>query len=361
MTFIEGIRWLNTPTYWLLAIVLVLLIVAYAIGQALKRQPESSVDQALLRRFNQRVQAWLMMSAILIAGFLFGYKSTVLLFGVVSFWALREFITMTPTRPGDHRTLFWVFFVLTPAQYVLVGLGDKFYGLYSIMIPVYGSLFIPARIALSGDYKRFLERSAKIQAGLLICVYSLSHAPALLRLNLLTSKRPAAVKAPAEKDQIKAEIENAKSALGSASTPRPWTEGSRAGLLFYFILVAELGDLFQHVWGKVLGRRVIAPEINASRTWEGFLAGVATTSLLGALLWWVTPFSMWEAACMALVIAVMGFAGVMTMSAIKRDRGVQDTGTLVQGHAGLLDRIDAICFSAPVFFHLTRLFFSSYA
>lgn len=361
MGLIDNTRWLNTPTYWLLAVVFLLLIVAYAIGQALKRQPESSIDRALLRRFDQRVQAWLMMFAILIGGFLFGHVWTVILFGVVSFWALREFITMTPTRRGDHRTLFWVFFVLTPAQYVLVGLGEAYYGLYSILIPVYGSLFIPARIALSGDYKRFLERSAKIQAGLLICVYSLSHAPALLRLNLVTWKRPPAVSQRGDKEPVQAEAEPAESPLATGSKQRPWTEGSRAGLLFYFILVAELGGLFQHVWGKLLGRRVIAPEINASRTWEGFLGGVATTSLLGALLWWVTPFSIWEAACMATVIAVMGFAGTMTMSAIKRDRGVRDTGTLVQGHAGLLDRIDGICFAAPVFFHLTRLFFSARA
>ena len=196
---IDGASWLNIPTLWLLGVVLVLLVIALAIGQTLTRQPESSIDHALLQRFNLRVRAWWMMFAILIAGFLLRYVWTVALFGAVSFWALREFVTMTPTRRGDHRTLFWVFFVFTPLQYLLVGIGRAFvnpqgamtgwladffllrgvdfYGLYSIMIPVYGSLFIPASIAISGDHKRFLERSAKIQAGLLICVYSLSYAP----------------------------------------------------------------------------------------------------------------------------------------------------------------------------------------
>ena len=200
------------PTLWLLGVVLVLLGVALAIGQTLKRQPESSIDHALLRRFNHRVRAWWMMFAILIAGFLLGRGWTVVLFGFVSFWALREFVTMTPTRRGDHRALFWVFFVFTPLQYVLVGTGRTFvdpqggisgwladllglrgvdfYGLYSIIIPVYASLYIPSRIAFSGDHKRFLERSAKIQAGLLICVYSLSYAPALLHLDLTTYKAP---------------------------------------------------------------------------------------------------------------------------------------------------------------------------
>ncbi|MFV1965341.1 MAG: phosphatidate cytidylyltransferase [Pirellulaceae bacterium] len=381
LMLLDGARWLNKPTYWLLAVVLLLLIIACVIGQALKRQPESHVDHALLRRFNLRVRAWWMIFAILIAGFLLGSTWTVVLFGVVSFWALREFITMTPTRRGDHRALFWVFFVLTPLQYVLVGIGRAFvepqdpvtawlanllgltgvdsYGLYSIMIPVYASLFIPARIAFSGDHKRFLERTAKIQAGLLICVYALSYAPALLQLELQTYKPPTTIAQielgedmtiPPESQEILAPVKTKK---------RLWVEGSLAGLLFYFILVVQLGDLFQYVWGKMLGRRAIAPEINASRTWEGFLGGTATTTLVGSLLWWVTPFRIWEAALMAMITAIMGFAGGMTLSAIKRDRGVRDTGTLVQGHAGLLDQIDSMCFSAPVFFHLTRFFFSS--
>ncbi|MBW8885010.1 MAG: phosphatidate cytidylyltransferase, partial [Planctomycetia bacterium] len=126
-----------------------------------------------------------MMFLIIIIGLLLGPVATDVLFGLVSFWALREFITMTPTRRGDHRTLFWSFIVFTPLQYVLIGL--KAYAIYTIMIPVYASLFVPARIAISGDPKRFLERVAKIQAGLLICVYSLSHAPAILSLVLTES------------------------------------------------------------------------------------------------------------------------------------------------------------------------------
>lgn len=387
--FVEGIDWLNTPTYWLVFVVIVVLIAASVIGQTLSRRPESAVSPALLRTFNQRVRAWWMMFAILAAGLLLGPTSTIVLFGFVSFWALREFITMTPTRRGDHRTLFWVFFVFTPIQYLLVGIGRGFvepesasaiwwadtfglrgvdlYGLYSIMIPVYASLYIPARIALSGDARRFLERSAKIQFSLLICVYSLSYAPALAHLDLLTSK-PAVTNTSMSTGDVLPQEDPLPQGIGNDETSdaesqtsvvrRPWTEGGRAGLLFYFILIVQLSDIFQYAWGKLLGQRVIAPQINASRTWEGFVGGALTTAIVGALLWWVTPFRIWEAACMAFVTAVMGSAGGMTMSAIKRDRGVTDTGTLVQGHAGVLDRIDSICFAAPVFFHLTRYFFS---
>jgi phosphatidate cytidylyltransferase len=318
-------RYLDARTNILLGSVLGVLIVAYFVGRALRRQPESTANPAAVGTFNQRVRAWWLMCAILVAGFLLGYVTTVVLFGLVSFWALREFITMTPTRRGDHRTLFWTFFAFTPLQYVFVGLG--WYEWYTTMIPVYASLLVPARIAISGDPKRFLERVAKIQAGLLICVYALSHAPALLNLDL------------------------------RMSDDQKWP-GSNAGLLFYFVLMVQLNDVFQYAWGQLLGKNVIAPQINASRTWEGFIGGVLSTMLVGTLLSWATPFKAWEAACIAGVVAMMGFAGSMTMSGIKRDRGVKDYGTLVSGHAGVLDRIDSICFAAPVFFHITRYFFA---
>ncbi len=322
-------QWLDTPTRWLLGTVLVVLGAASLVSRFLRRQPEGTVNPALARLFNLRVRAWWMMCAILIAGFIFGYVATVVLFGIVSFMALREFITMTPTRRGDHRALFWVFLAVTPLQYVLVGFGEDAYKIYSIFIPVYGSLLIPARIAISGDPKWFLERSAKIQFGLLICVYALSYAPALLDLSL--------------------RVPDADGNL------QPW-QGSRPGLLFYFVLLVQLNDVLQYVWGKLVGKHVIAPKVNSNRTWEGFCGGVASTTLFGVLLSGVTPFGLWGSAFMAMIVSVMGFAGGMTMSAIKRDRGVADYGTLVQGHHGLLDRIDSLCFSAPVFFHLTPFF-----
>ena len=134
--------------------------------------------------------------------------------------------------------------------------------------------------------------------------------------------------------------------------------GKPFGLLVFFVLITQAGDVLQYGWGKLVGRRIIAPQINANRSWEGLIGGVCSTSLLGSLLWLVTPFPIWEAALMSMIVAIMGFAGGMTMSAIKRDRGVQDYGTLVRGHLGVLDRIDSLCFAAPVFYHLTYLFFS---
>lgn len=359
------VRYLDARTNILLGTVMGILLVAAIIGVALRRQPESTASPAVVRTFNRRVGAWWMMCAILAAGFLFGYVATVVLFGLVSFWALREFITMTPTRRGDHRTLFWSFVAFTPLQYVLVGLGHDWYSVYTVMIPVYASLFVPARIAISGDPKRFLERVAKIQAGLLICVYCLSHAPAVLDLQLTTADGQRWVLGTSQPtvagDNGEQEKPREPPKVGAAKTnaDEALSYGSNAGLLFFFVLIVQLNDVFQYMWGQLLGRNVIAPQINASRTWEGFIGGVLSTILVGILLSWATPFGVVWAGPVAGLVALAGFAGSMTMSGIKRDRNVKDYGTLVSGHAGVLDRIDSICFAAPVFFHLTRAFFST--
>jgi phosphatidate cytidylyltransferase len=307
---------------WALAgVVIGLLAIATVVGQVVKRQPQLGLHTAAVDAFNSRVRAWWIICSLLAVAFV-SPGLTVALFGFMSFWALREFITLTPTRLGDHRALFWVFFFFTPLQYVLVWMGTEKYALSSILIPVYAFLFIPARIALAGDFKRFLERVAKIQSGLLICVYCLSFAPALLFLP-----------------------------IGDES------HRANARLLFFFVTMALLSEAMQFIWSRLYGRHVIAPSINAARTWEGLIGGTVSAALVGMLLYWATPFDLWQAALMSMIIAVMGFAGSMTMSAIKRDRGVSDYGTLVEGHGGVLDRIDAICFAAPVFYHVTRQIF----
>ncbi len=321
---------LDLRTVVLLASVLVTLIILAVAGQILKRQPETWGDQSIIRTFNNRVTAWLTIFVILTISMTMQRWVTVVFFFLISFWALREFITMTPTRRGDHRTLFWVFFLFTPFQYIMV--AYDWYAVYSIIIPVYASLFIPGRIAFTGDTKRFLERTAKIQFGLLICVYALSHAPALLFLKL-SQWSP---------DQIS----------------RVDWDGKPAGLLLFFIAMVQLSDMLLFAWDRLIGKHVIAPSVNNTRTWEGLIGAACCTGLAGMLVQLalpVTPFTWYGAGVMALLISVMGSSGKMTMSAIKRDRGIKDYGTLVQGHAGVLDRIDSVCFAAPIFFHVTRL------
>lgn len=306
----------DRQTLMLFAGVLVLLVVATIIGQLVKlRKRGDAVDN-----LNARIRAWWVMSVVFALSLLTGGLGSVILFAILSFFALREFITLTPTRPADHSALFWVFFIILPLQYYLV--ATQWYGFFSVLIPVYAFLFIPSRIAISGDSNGFLERSSKIQWGLMVCVYCVSHVPALLMLEI------------------------------------PGYAGKNARLLFFLVVIVQLSDVFQYVWGKLLGRHKIAPVISPSKTWEGFIGGTLSATLVGTSLWRVTPFTMWQTMGMAFIITLMGFLGGLTMSAIKRDRGVKDWGSAIQGHGGVLDRIDSICFAGPIFFHLTRYFFT---
>lgn len=312
-------------TLWVVVGVLAGLGLATLGGWLLRRQSDTRLNLAMIDQFNSRVRSWWALCVVLAAAFLLGRWATVILFGLLSFWALREFITLTPTRQADHRALFWVFFVFTPVQFALVGIGLSQAARYSIVIPVYAFLFIPARVAIAGDFKRYLERCAKIQAAMMICVYCLSFAPALLNLEI----------------------------------PSDTEHKQNAGLLFFFILSVTLGDAFRFGCERWFGKSTIAPAISANKTWEGVGGGLALATLFGGVMWWATPFVPWEAAFMSLLINTMGFAGGMTMSAIKRDRGVKDYGTLVEGHGGVLDRIDSICFAAPVFYHFAKFVFEN--
>jgi phosphatidate cytidylyltransferase len=307
----------------LAAAALTLLALATVAGQWLRRQHESAVDRRTVDAFNARVQAWWFFSLLMASGF-FVPNLTVALFGLLSFWALREFVTLTPTRSGDHRALFWVFFFFTPMQFVLIARDD--YGLFSVLIPVYAFLFIAVRSALSGDYDRFLERIAKVQCGLMLCVYCLSFAPALLNLHCVGDDAPEA----------------------------------RARLLFFFVTIVLFADLLQWVWSSIYRSHLVAAAIDAHRSWEGVLLGSVCAATLGAVLSWATPFPHWyQAAAMSLLISLMAAAGSVTMAAVKSDRGELVSGHFVEGHGGVLSRIDAICFAAPVFYHVTRYFFGA--
>ena len=314
---------LDRELAFLIAGVLLLLIVASITGRVLHARAASDGARATLQNVIARTRAWWLMVGIFVLALVLGNTGALVLFGLISFMALREFITLTPTRPGDHRTLFWVFFVLTPIHYLF--LADRWYAMFSIFIPVYCFLFMPMRCVLSGDCDGFLERVAKIQWGLMICVYCVSHAPALLILDIHGFHN-----------------ENAK-------------------LLFYFVVLVELSDVLQYVWGKTTGKHKIAPSVSPNKTWEGFVGGGLSTVVIGTLLWWATPYTPLQAAGMSAVVVIMGFFGGLVMSAIKRDRGVKDWGHAIAGHGGIMDRIDSLSFAAPVFFHATRYWFTGSA
>jgi phosphatidate cytidylyltransferase len=300
--------------------VVVLLILSSILGLVLARRVSEESSRLVVANLNARIRSWWTMVAVFVVALATGGIGSVVLFAFLSFVALREFITLTPTRRGDHRTLFWAFFIFVPIQYLLVGF--QWYGLFAIFIPVYAFLFIPMRSALAGDTEDFLARTAKIQWGLMIAVYCVSHAPALLMLE----------------------------AAGDTS--------NGATLLLFLIIVVQLSDVLQYAFGKTLGRHRILPSVSPNKTWEGAIGGIAGATLVGTLLWWATPFTPWAAAGISLLVCLAGFAGGLVMSAIKRDRGVKDFGTLIEGHGGVLDRVDSLCFAAPLFFHVVRYFYS---
>lgn len=309
---------LDQESLYLLYGVIAVLIVGSVAGIFARKRVTSEAARITLTGLNSRLLGWWGMILVFLASTWLGQSSTYVLFALSSFWALREFITLTPTRLADHRALFLSFFVVIPVQYYLLALD--WYGFYVVFIPVYAFLILPARSAVAGDCERFLERAAKIQWGLMICVYCLSYTPALLSLKI------------------------------------PGYEGENPKLLFWFVLVVETNDVLQFLWGRIFGRHFIAPKVSPNRTWEGFIGGVVCAVLLGTALHLVTPFTPAQAAGMSLAITLMGFAGGLTMSAIKRDRGIKAFGTGLVGQGGVLDRIEAICFAAPVIFHLTRYY-----
>ena len=304
---------------WLFGGVLCLLAISSVVGGILRSRQKPGVSRTTIDNLNARIRAWWKMCAIFAASILVGRIGSLILFGVISFLAMREYMTLVPTRRGDHRTLFWSFFVIMPLQYYLIGI--QWYGLFAIMIPVLACIFIPPSIAIAGDTEHFLERASKIQFGIMVCVYSLSHAPALLLLKI------------------------------------PGFEGHDARLLLYLVIVDQMSDVLQYVWGKLIGKHKIAWRVSPNKTWEGFVGGGVSATALGTALWWATPFTPLQSAGMSLMICILGFNGGLVMSAIKRDIGIKDFGLLIEGHGGILDRIDSLCFAAPIFFHLVRYYF----
>ena len=255
------------------------------------------------------------------AAWVSGPVGATVLFGVVSFLALREFVTLVKTRRGDHRSLLLAFFGVLPLQYVLV--ANRNFDLFSVFIPVYAFLAIPVVSALAGDPQRFLERNAKIQWGIMVCLYGLSHAPALVLLDF------------------------------------PGHRGRGAFLLFFLVVVTVGAQLAQTAASRRLRRRPVARHIDRSFSLRAWGIGVGAGALLGMAMFWITPFKLGQALAMATIAAAAGTLGELVMSALKRDAGVRYWGNTssVTGAVGLLDRVAPLCFAAPVFFHSVRWYF----
>ena len=294
------------------------LALASLVGFILGRR--SGGKDASIANFNARTVAWWVMVGALAVAFSFGKAGVLVLFAALSAVSLYEFLILTANRRSDMMSVAAAFLIVLPVQYAL--LWWDWYALFAIYIPVYCFLFLPIIAVTRGETAEFLRRIAELQWGVMICVFCLSHVPALMMMEI------------------------------------PGFAGRNILLIAFLLLVVQSSDVLQYVWGKLVGRHKIAPSLSPSKTVEGFLGGVASASVIGACLWWITPFTFLQAAGVALILNLMGFAGGLVMSAIKRDRGVKDWGYIVSGHGGVLDRLDSIVFSGPLFFHLVRYFWT---
>jgi phosphatidate cytidylyltransferase len=299
---------------------LLALATVVSFSRTLREQTDEQIERHL--RFRRDLRALWTGSLLFWIAWVSGPVGATLLFAVVAFLALREFITLTHTRRADHRSLLLAFFGVLPLQFALA--GTQSLNLFMVFIPVYTFLAIPVVSAFGDDPQRFLERTAKIQWGIMVCVFGTSHAPALLLLEF------------------------------------PGYSGRGAFLVLYLVAVVAAAYIAQEAASRRLRRRPVARHIDRLFSWRAWLIGALAAGLVGGLLYWATPFKPGPAIAMGLVSGACGTLGDFVMRALKRDAGVRHWGgkASVTGAVGLLDRVAPLCFAAPVFFHSVRWFFA---
>jgi phosphatidate cytidylyltransferase len=312
------------PTIQMGLVVLGLLVIASGLVRFLKgRLAESQYNELF-----QRIRSWWIMAGFFFFSLLIHPQASLFMFAFLSFMALKEYFTLIHTRLEDRRALFWAFMAI-PIQYYLIFIMWR--AMVVLFIPVYMFLFIPFRLLLTGQTKGIVDSMARIQWGLMAFVFCISHIAFLMTMPPLPA----------------GEFDGA---------PMGIPGGGRA-LVLYLVFLTEINDVAQYVWGKLFGKHKITPTISPNKTWEGFLGGMATTMLLALALSFLSGFNPGYSLAAGFIISFSGFIGDLVISAVKRDIGVKDTGTLIPGHGGMLDRIDSLAYAAPLFFHFTNYFF----
>ncbi len=295
-----------------LALIGILIGVIWVLVRCLLPTASPSREEILTR-----IRTWGLIFLFLLPVLLAPSPWPYVLLGLMSFLAFKEFITLTPARRQDRWAFLWAYIAI-PLQYLWAGMS--WYGMFIIFIPVYLFLFLPSRMVLAGHPKGFLRATATLHWGLMTTVYSLSHMAYLLSL---------------------------------PDRAGPYGTVSGASLLFLLLFLTEINDVAQFVWGKALGRHAVLPLVSPRKTLEGLLGGIGSTAVAAALLGPLfSPLSPLRALLAGVLIGICGFLGDVVMSAVKRDVGVKDSGTLLPGHGGILDRLDSLTFTAPLFFHL---------
>jgi phosphatidate cytidylyltransferase len=306
----------DVSVVWSLVGLFILLAVATQIAFILKKtNPQKNYTELDLR-----IKSWWGMTCIFTLAMIVSRNVSLVFFALISFLALKEFFSIIPTRRADRRVLFWAYLAI-PVQYYWVSI--EWYGMFIIFVPVYMFLFLPMRMVIIGETKEFLRAAGTLHWGMMTLLFSISHIAYLLVL-------------PAS-DDFKA---------------------GGPGLVLFLVFLTQFNDVSQYVWGKLFGKHKIIPKVSPNKTVQGFLGGVITTTVLSVLLsGWLTPLNLQLAIAAGILISVAGFIGDVTISALKRDIGIKDSGSLLPGHGGILDRIDSLTYTAPLFFHFIYYFY----
>lgn len=306
MNFVDGVY---PQIFWMVIAIFAVLAVATIIVQWASRTSSTDLNKEL----SDRVKTWWFLCGVFFLAILVGQTTATVLFALISFLALKEYFSLIPTRRADREILFWVYLSI-PIQYYWAHI--EWYGMFIIFIPVYVFLFLPLQMVVIGKTDGFIRASGTIHWGMMTTVFTISHIAYL-------------------------------GVLSNDNTPC-----GGAGMVIFLVVCTQLNDVAQFIWGKLFGKRKIVPKVSPSKTWAGMIGGVLTSSLIGYLLGPLyTPLSSYEALLGGLIIGLAGFIGDAVISAFKRDLGIKDSGSMLPGHGGILDRIDSMTYSAPLFFH----------
>lgn len=301
----------NIPINSLYAMIFtVIILIVSTVIYNLKKNKNPDIDFTELKL---RIKSWWWMIAIVFLALSFSLKTALIFFAFLSFLALKEFLSIVPMRFVDRRAIFWAYLSI-PFQYYFISI--EWYGMFIIFIPVYLFLFIPIRLVLIGETKGFIQSSSIIQWATMLSVFCISHVAYLMALPVINK------------------------------------DAGGIGLVLFLLIMTQFNDVSQYVFGKLFGKHKIIPKVSPNKTWEGFLGGVLTVTLIsGIIATYLTPLNVYQGFIAGFIISVIGFFGDVVISSIKRDIGIKDTGTLIPGHGGILDRIDSLIYTAPVFFH----------
>ncbi len=302
---------LSIQMRWAMAGIVGLLVlstlIVWIIGKAFPQRNYTELQQ--------RMKTWWTVAAVFLIALTLSRTVSIIFLAFVSFLALKEYFSLIPARRADRQVMFWAYLSI-PVQYFWI--EQEWYGMFIVFIPVYMFLLLPLRMVVIGNTDGFLRAAGVMHWGLMATVYSISHAAFLLVLRL--------------KDDPEIFV--------------------GPGLMLTLVFLTQFNDIAQYLWGKTLGKRRIVPKVSPGKTWVGFIGGVATTIALAVVLApWLTPMNRMHAVGAGVIIGLGGFIGDITISAIKRDLHVKDSSGLLPGHGGILDRIDSLTYTAPLYFH----------